>query len=1191
VSGETTVGSIVGFLRLNITDFEAGIAKAQAMADHLDRKDVDVRVKVDTAGAETKLAAVAAATDRADNSGRRLDATHKNMGRSARFLVGVLLTVGPALIPLAAATIGLAAGFGTMGAAGVLAIVGIRQEMKAGTTMGQAYTTQITTLKGNLTTLSRTAAAGVLQPFQQSVADLQKRMPVLNGIIGDFSAMTGRTAGLLTTGLVSAFVALEPLSRDAGMYIYTLSQRFAELMSGPGVVSFGDYVRSVFPHVMQQVESIVGAVIRLVAAFAPFGTGVLTLLGAFADAISAVPVDVLSVIATGGLAIFLGFKTFALLSMPIHEVGVALRFMGVSAETAAVGMRSLTIAAAAIGVLIALATIAYTAHSESVRKDQQAVNDLTDALIRGHGVIEADTVAERANALAKDGTLAAAKMLGFNLGDVTAASLGNAEATARVTAHTKDLNAEWATTLAAAGRSPGALKAVTDGLDGQYKAVDKVTGATKNGVSTLNLATQAYNAYNAATKVAAAGGDAQAIAVQALAAKIGTTAAALALATDGQKKTADAAAAAAAKMYLENDAAGILKGGLDLLNGEALSAADAQNAFDSSLVNMGDHVTKTGAKVTFTTTSIKNMSSASVELRGQLNGQVANLQRVAEANGGLANSTGKARDQMVTMRKKIIDNAVAHGIDRAAVTAYIDSILKIPKTVPPTKLDVATAAANAKIAAIKKLLATIPSSRTISMYVAGGASVAAALNNLNSINKLAGMKHATGGRISGPGTGTSDSIPALLSDGEYVVNAAQTAKNRPLLDAINNGAQGFASGGSVGHKRVWTVNGKEYASAIAAHNAQVAAAAARAHAAAVTAAKHAAAQKAAILALATTQRQYQYTYLPNFIKALSGTTEALAGAGRTLVAEAAKTTSVHQMSASMLGALGRENASLGSLATSRDAITTQLADANSALTAAQKEFTDQQTSVTSSLSSVDLTKANSPAKLIAQLTGQIKSAADFGSQIGTLKGEGLNGSILKQLADVGPGGKGSLLAQMMGATPDQIAQINTLMVQLQATASTTGTGIATSLYGAGVQSAQGLVDGLTSKQGTIEAAMKRLADAMVAQIKKSLKIKSPSTVMRGLGQFTGQGFALGLTDSQAGTVRAASALALSAVPKIAIAKAPTLHGSLDSATPAQRSAAVGGAAFHVEKMTVVGYDPDEAVRKFGHEVKWAMVGT
>ncbi|AIR90528.1 tail length tape measure protein [Pseudomonas cremoricolorata] len=45
---------------------------------------------------------------------------------------------------------------------------------------------------------------------------------------------------------------------------------------------------------------------------------------------------------------------------------------------------------------------------------------------------------------------------------------------------------------------------------------------------------------------------------------------------------------------------------------------------------------------------------------------------------------------------------------------------------------------------------------------------------------------ATGGLVSGAGTGTSDSIMARLSDGEFVVNASATKRNRALLEAINS---------------------------------------------------------------------------------------------------------------------------------------------------------------------------------------------------------------------------------------------------------------------------------------------------------------------------------------------------------------------------------------------------------------------
>lgn len=62
-------------------------------------------------------------------------------------------------------------------------------------------------------------------------------------------------------------------------------------------------------------------------------------------------------------------------------------------------------------------------------------------------------------------------------------------------------------------------------------------------------------------------------------------------------------------------------------------------------------------------------------------------------------------------------------------------------------------------------------------------------------------RYATGGYISGPGTGTSDSIPAYLSNGEYVINAAAVRKlGRRHLDMLNSGIPipRFADGGMVG---------------------------------------------------------------------------------------------------------------------------------------------------------------------------------------------------------------------------------------------------------------------------------------------------------------------------------------------------------------------------------------------------------
>jgi hypothetical protein len=58
---------------------------------------------------------------------------------------------------------------------------------------------------------------------------------------------------------------------------------------------------------------------------------------------------------------------------------------------------------------------------------------------------------------------------------------------------------------------------------------------------------------------------------------------------------------------------------------------------------------------------------------------------------------------------------------------------------------------------------------------------------------------AEGGMVRGRGTGTSDSIPTMLSNGEYVLRASAVSKiGKPLLDTLNRGGvPRFATGGLV----------------------------------------------------------------------------------------------------------------------------------------------------------------------------------------------------------------------------------------------------------------------------------------------------------------------------------------------------------------------------------------------------------
>lgn len=108
---------------------------------------------------------------------------------------------------------------------------------------------------------------------------------------------------------------------------------------------------------------------------------------------------------------------------------------------------------------------------------------------------------------------------------------------------------------------------------------------------------------------------------------------------------------------------------------------------------------------------------------------------------------------------------VALGISRAFAIA--DSGIKIAQAGAQVLADPTQVTLPQKIAAA-------------SVIAAQGAAILAAITG-------GGKGFADGGFVTGPGGPRTDSIPARLSNGEFVVNADSTRANRQLLEAINSG--------------------------------------------------------------------------------------------------------------------------------------------------------------------------------------------------------------------------------------------------------------------------------------------------------------------------------------------------------------------------------------------------------------------
>ncbi len=729
-------------------------------------------------------------------------ANKTNISRIGLIVAGVSALVAMGA-PLAGFTLGVAGGLTGMGAAGVLAILGIRREMALGTTTGSAYSAGIQVLLGDLHQLEATAAAGVLTGFTTAVSILNAAMPNLNSQVGVFSKMLGTGVDISLRGVLNTFQVLNPLFVTAGVFVNQLAAGFLTWTSNGGLQKFASYAMATLPVVEQTLGALADGAVHLVGALAPLGVvllGALTIIGNLVTGLTTLLGPAFAPITAAVLLTVGAFKAWAAIKPIIDMVTGAVERFGIATLTmwGVVGL-----AVAAIGYLAA----AWVGSSAAADTATAATQSYTAALQQDNGVIGEHVRLQAASNLQSAGALTSATKLGIATDTLVKASLGQAGAQKTVADAIDKVNKSTHANVDILGKQNSAIGAARFGTDSLSSAAAKLHKELSDQQSAIKAALKAYNDLAGAQGLATISTKAQLQAVQDNANAYRMSVPEYMAAQAAQKQTADQLRITTQNMVLQNDAAGLLKGTLDKLNGKAISAADAQNAFDSALVNMGTHVTATGKQITFTTDNIGNMSDASVSLRGQLNGQITALQGVVEANGGLANSTGKAHDEMVTMRQQIIDNAVAHGVNRDAVTAYIDKILSIPTSIPPTKFDIDTTTALAKLAFLKDGIAGVMAALAAAP-AAARTSVGVDLSKLPSSPPSKWVPgHADGGTVTGIGGPTSDSVMRRMSVGEEVIRTASASFDRPFLKAYNaNPQKALATAAAAGGGNQKTIN-------------------------------------------------------------------------------------------------------------------------------------------------------------------------------------------------------------------------------------------------------------------------------------------------------------------------------------------------------------------------------------------------
>ena len=148
---------------------------------------------------------------------------------------------------------------------------------------------------------------------------------------------------------------------------------------------------------------------------------------------------------------------------------------------------------------------------------------------------------------------------------------------------------------------------------------------------------------------------------------------------------------------------------------------------------------------------------------------------------------------------------------------------------------------------------------------------------------------------------------------------------------------------------------------------------------------------------------------------------------------------------------------------------------------------------------------------VDQMKDKVRVAQEFQKQIQDLAAKGLNQTAIDQIIALGAEeGTDFAKALLDGLDSESVKSINDSYKAIDNIGASLGGELADKWYGAGVESAKGLLAGLESQYKDLEAYMKKLADALAGQVKKQLKISSPSKVMKALGINTVEGLEEGI---------------------------------------------------------------------------------
>jgi len=750
-------------------------------------------------------------------STRELDSYSGRLG----LLASTIGAIGPAAVPITAVAIpavtGLAQQLGFAALAGGTAVLAFQGVGDALTAMNKAHlepteanlekareamerlspaardlVLKLGSMREEFGRLKDAAGSGILPGTTAALDDLEKRLPIVERILRQASAAMGdalrdgaeslagpewdkffkfiatearpeltklaKSVGNITHGLAEMWVAFGPLNSDFSSWMLKASRDFNEWATGlsktEGFQEFVAYIRENGPRVGEAVSAIASAMLQIVEAAAPIGGPVLEVITALAKAIGAIADSDL------GTPIFGLIAAFSALSLATKAWG------GIAGTSAA--------------QFVAGQTRAQVALLGTVSAQQRATMSASAMAAR-------QTAAR--GAMVRMGGQAA--VLGLMMTGVTdkvglnnTAMLGLAGSMA----------GPWG---AAAGATIGLtmdLAKSNDGLTSSFDRLRAATGAAANdatghGIADIRASQKAATAEFAKIATGGAGSN---------------LARAWTFMTGGVDDYRRAMSAADTQVAISQSRQrflalqmGLTSKGYDLATA---SVEDFDKALAESLglLSRRDAIRNFQAAIDGVTQSIKeNGKSLDIHTeKGRVN--QAALDAVASSAIQAAekiNDPIERANFLEGARVALIKAIEQFGIGHTKAQALASELLDLGKIHATPTVDVDTSSASAKVRALRaQLLALDPNLGNLLLPGGPAGMTTPEYNNSTNALDFPKPKHPKdGGFITGPGGPRDDRIPAMISNGEFVVNAAATSRNRGLLETIN--AQKFADGG------------------------------------------------------------------------------------------------------------------------------------------------------------------------------------------------------------------------------------------------------------------------------------------------------------------------------------------------------------------------------------------------------------